>query len=62
MTSILTNSSISAARVMVKYDEVDGDRSNAIGKSVKKVEELSKVKKPQKLEESQKSSVRRNVY
>ena len=65
-TSESTNSSISAARVMVKYNEVDGGKSGAVGKlvekSCQKVEELSKVEKPQRPEKSQKSSVRRNIY
>ena len=45
---------------MVKYDEIDGDRSGAIGKSVKKVEESSKVKKSQRPEKLQMLSVWRN--
>ena len=32
----INDSSTSVAKVMVKYEEVDGDRSGAIGKSVKK--------------------------
>ena len=36
-TSASTDASTSAAKVMVKYDEVDGGRSGAIGKSVKKL-------------------------
>ena len=54
---------------MVKYDEFDGGKSGAVGKSVKKltkscqkVEESSKVEKLQKHEELQRSSVRGNVY
>ena len=47
----INDSSTSAARVMVKYEEVDGGRSGAVGKSVKK---LSKSR--QKSRESSKSS------
>ena len=50
--SVSTDLSTSATRVIVKYNEVDRGKSGTVGKSVKKscqkVEELSKVKKPQK--------------
>ena len=53
-TSASTDASTSAARVMVKYDEVDGGRSGAVGKSVKKSSKsrriVKKSKKPQRSE------------
>ena len=35
--SALTDASTSAARVMVKYDEVDRGKSGIVGKSIKKL-------------------------
>ena len=62
----INDSSTSAARVMVKYEEVDGGRSGAVGKSVKKSSKsrriIKKSEKPQRPEKLQRSSVRRNVY
>ena len=62
----INDSSTSAARVMVKYEEVDTGKSGAIGKSVKK---LSKVKESSKSLKSLKGLkilheplVWRNVY
>ena len=50
----INDSSTSAARVMVKYEEVDGGRSGAVGKSVKKSSNsrriVKKFKKPQRSE------------
>ena len=62
----INNSSTSVAKVMVKYEEVDGGRSGAVGKPVKKsskVEESSKSPKSLKgLKNLQRPSVWRNVY
>ena len=48
----INDSSTSAARVMVKYKEVDGGRSGAVGKSVKKLSKsrriVKKSRKPQR--------------
>ena len=50
----INDSSTSAARVMVKYEEVDGGRSGAVGKSVKKSSKsrriVKKSKRPQRSE------------
>ena len=50
----INDSSTSAAKVMVKYEEVDGGRSGAVGKSVKKSSKSRKIvkksKKPQRSE------------
>ena len=55
----INDSSTSAARVMVKYEEVDGGRSGAVGKSVKKSSKSRQksrriVKEPKKLQRSEK--------
>ena len=61
-----TDSSASEAQIAVKYDEVDGGRSGAVGKSVKKLSKgrriVKKSEKSQRPERLQRSSVRRNVY
>ena len=50
----INHSSTSAARVMVKYEEVDGGRSGAVGKLVKKSSKsqriVKKSKRPQRSE------------
>ena len=50
----INDSSTNAARVMVKYEEVDGGRSGAVGKLVKKSSKSRKIvkrfKKPQRSE------------
>ena len=50
----INDSSTSAARVMVKYEEVDGGRSGAVGKLVKKSSKsrriVKKSEKPQRPE------------
>ena len=66
-TSTLTNSSTSATRVMVKYNEVDRGRSGVISKLVKKsrqkVKEMSKSPQNLKsLKNLQKSLIGTNVY
>ena len=66
----INDSSTSAAKVMVKYEEVDGGRSGAVGKSVKKLSKSRQksqkiVKEPKKLQglkNLQRTSVRKNVY
>ena len=64
--SALKNSSASAARIAVKYDEVDKGRSGAIGKSVKKLSKgrriVKKSEKPQRPEKLQRSLARKNIY
>ena len=49
-TSSLTDSSTSAAQIVVEYDEVDGDGGVGGGKSVTKSKNCQKSKKPQRLE------------
>ena len=44
----MNDSSTSAARVMVKYEEVDGGRSGAGGKSVKKSSKNRRIVKKSK--------------
>ena len=50
----INDPSTSAAKVMVKYEEVEGGRSGAVGKSVKKLSKnrriVKKSKKPQRSE------------
>ena len=50
----INNSSTSATRVLVKYEEVDGGRSDVVGKLVKKLSKSRKIvknsKKPQRSE------------
>ena len=64
--SASTDLSASAAPIAFKYDEVGGDKSGAISKSVKKSSKgqiiVKKSEKPQRPEKLQRSSVRRNVY
>ena len=51
---------------MIKYDEVDGGRSGAVGKSVQKSSKSRRIVKESKsfkgLKILQRPSVRRNVY
>ena len=66
----INDSSTSAARVMVKYEEIDGGKSGVVGKSVKKLSKSRQksrriVKEPKKLQGLkifQRTSVWRNVY
>ena len=44
----INDSSTSAARVMVKYEEVDGGRSGAVGKLVKKSSKSRRIVKKSK--------------
>ena len=53
--SASTDSSTSATRVMVKYDEVDGDRSVAVSKSAKKLSKSRRIIKKSKILKSLKS-------
>ena len=47
-TGSSTDSSTSATRIIVKYDEIDGGRSDAVGKSVKKSSKSRKIVKKSK--------------
>ena len=64
-TSSSTDSSTSAAQIVVEFDGVDAG-GGAVGKSVKKSSKsrriVKKSEKPQRPEKLQRSSVRRNVY
>ena len=63
--SSLTDSSTSAAQIMVEFDGVDAGNS-AVGKSVKKLSKSRKIvkksEKPQKPKNLQRPLVQRNVY
>ena len=66
--STLIDLSTRAAQVIIKYNEIYKDRSDAIDKPlksrkvVKNFEELSKVEKLQRPKKLQKSLVQKNVY
>ena len=50
------------ARIMVKYDKVDGGRSGAFDKPLKSQIIVKKVEKLQRPKKLQRSLVRRNFY
>ena len=53
-TSSSTDSSTSASQTAIEYDEVDGSRNGAGGKSVEKLSKIEKLSKSPKASKSEK--------